>query len=259
MVSPAAIAEATAEETQPLGSTPAEVAQPSQTPSEAPEPSAAELKAEVAQLKATLRSMEGRGRGTDPALQEQIDAIQLGLKRQEFREERRAIRESDDLSDAEKGQRLGQVEQREQQAQAPQSLADYRRDSLAEMIEDLGVSGIAGDDPKISEFSNRWTQATTRAELAKVRREFNRYLISEPAARAKKDADAARALAEVERKRSNQAEGTLQAGARGTPATGGTATDDNVDGLWMAWERAHPDSREENPYTKAYRGFLARQ
>ena len=258
MVSPAAIAEATAEETQQPGSTPAEVAQPSQTPSEPAEPSAAELKAEVAQLKATLRSMEGRVRGTDPELQGQIDDIRLSLKRQEYREQERAIRESD-LPAAEQAQRIAEVEARRQQTEATQSLADFRRDSLAEMIEDLGVSGIAGDDPKISEFSNRWQQATTRAELAKVRREFNRYLISEPAARANKATADARALAETERKRSNQAEGTLQAGARGTPATGGTATDDNVDGLWMAWERAHPNAREENPYTKAYRDFLARR
>ena len=258
MVSPAATAEATAEETQPLGSTPAEVAQPSQTPSEPAEPSAAELKAEVAQLKATLRSMEGRGRGTDPELQGQIDDIRLSLKRQEYREQERAIRESD-LPAAEQAQRIAEVKTRERQTEATQSLADYRRDSLAEMIEDLGFSGITSDDLKIGEFSDRWQQATTRAELAKVRREFNRYLISEPAARSKKEADAAKAQAEVERKRSNQAEGTLQAGARGTPASGGTATDDNVDGLWMTWERAHPNAREENPYTKAYRDFLARR
>ena len=59
-----------------------------------------------------------------------------------------------------------------------------------------------------------------------------------------------------ERTRANRANNTLEVGAPtgGMPAGITPATRDNIDGLYVAWDRQHPN--EKNPYEDRYRVFV---
>ena len=62
--------------------------------------------------------------------------------------------------------------------------------------------------------------------------------------------------AEVERlKKASVPPQTFASGAVG--GDGGKATADNIDGMFMKWEREHPNATEVNPYSAAYRRLLA--
>lgn len=142
-----------------------------------------------------------------------------------------------------------------------------RDEWFSEIGKALADAGMAGNEPELAEASAMWAQGDMdgKEDIKLLHKSYalanaviRKHLLEQrDEAKTAGDRKAAELAlkADEERRRANAASGTLNAGVgSGTPSAGAGATKDNIDGLYMKWEREHPDGA--NPYEAQYRRLV---
>lgn len=222
--------------------------------------------AEIARLTGELESSNQRYKSLQGAQQVRVSgpdmvAAQLETKA-ELRRMRRDLLDVQELTPEDRRTATLKIEAEERQdqqvARERQQATDFETRSqrmITRMQNSLTRAGLSMDNPKVAELAQRFNAATTLEERDDIHDELRDFAqeLRENAALSR--ATTAEKDAEETRKRASIAEGVMLGGVgRGAPSGVATATRENIDGLYVQWDREHPNAK--NPYEDKYRTFV---
>lgn len=225
--------------------------------------------AQLAKLESDLKAAKGRAKPVETlgaqisALQEELAGLRQGL-----------LVLGKAIDSGETGKVASEIQELSQQV-AGRSLMTRLHNQAMEALEQAAM----GDDgqplfdintvPELNDIRIEYNEALRERNpmalslaLAKAVPVINRLRVKVGEEKMnKKMQDAikaveAKAAAEIEKTKRSLGVLTVPVSGAGAPASGlPRATKENIDQLWMQWEREHPN--EANPYSDQYRKFLA--
>ena len=212
-----------------------------------------ELRARLAKSEATLASIRGSDRK-----QRQTDALIARIAAQQ-----QAIVDHLSNPDAEPAALKKTVDSLTDEAIRTIADTQTRDEWLQDINTALAEAHVSPSSPDLAEAIRLWGQGNKDEAKPDLRllhlavTEVNRVARAQSRALGKKDAEDAAGQARSKAQAEARKEGALAVGpgAKGSPAsTLPAATAENIDTLYMAFERQHPDKK--NPYADQYRRFL---
>ena len=210
------------------------------------------LTGELATLQRRLDTMTGRARTNVP--DQTLTRIETTINRL-TREIRRRDIEASEMDETAKAQARRNIDQEEQTDQESANFNKHATRLANRLNKKLEEATFLRGNADLQELLSRWNQSTNLDQVDDAYDALDDFIDVETKKLSKAEIKAAKDQAETEKKRANQANGTLEVGAPGgTPAGITPATRDNIDGLYVAFDRAHPN--EKNPYEDRYRDFI---
>ena len=211
------------------------------------------LTGELATLQRRLDTMTGRARTNVP--DQTLARIETEMKRL-GRELRRRDVEDSVMEASAKTQALRAIQQEEQTDQESVRFTSHATRLANRLNARLEKATFLRGNTGLQDLLAKWNQSTNIDQVDDAYDALDDFIDGELDKYTKAEIKTANDKVAQERTRANRANNTLEVGAPtgGMPAGITPVTRDNIDGLYVAWDREHPNTK--NPYEDRYRVFV---